>query len=103
MAEKLPKIVDVALADDLRIVLSHLCEDWHLDPSIVIDHLCYAAIYCAIDSPDLCEEYLDAINRAYTESLNEILDLRCKAVQKYEYDLMCKLIRKAWDERLHSA
>jgi hypothetical protein len=49
MAERIPKLVTVALADDLRIVLAHLCEG-----------------------------YLDAANRAFTESVDELTDLKRK-------------------------
>lgn len=90
MTEKLPKSVE--LADDLRTVLAHLCEDWHLESSIAINSLCNAAICYGIDSPDLCEEYRDTISRVCRESLNELLELKCKADQKHEYDLMCELL-----------
>lgn len=89
MAEKLPKPVE--LADDLRTVLAHLCEDLHLEPGVAINPLCNVFICYAIDGPDLCEEDRDAIDRTYRESLNELLELRCKADQKHEYDLMLEL------------
>ena len=92
MIEKLPKPTNVELADDLRTVLAHLCEDWHLEPGVAISPLCNAAICYGIDSPDLCEEYRDAISRVCRESLNELLELKCKADQKREYELMVELL-----------
>lgn len=77
MAEKLPKNVAVALDDDLRIVLAHVCEDLHLEPGIAINHLCIAAIYCAICKSDMlnpCKEMLDGICQAFMESLNELYE-----------------------------
>lgn len=76
----------------MRTVLAHLCEDWRLDPSAAISPLCNTAICYGIDSPDLCEEYQDTISRVCRESLNELLELKCKADQKHEYDLMCELL-----------
>lgn len=93
MAEKLPKSVE--LANDLRTVLAHLCEDWHLEPSVAINSLCNAAICYGIDSPDLCEEYRDAISRVYRESLNELLELKCKANQKRHLQHQVSTLRGA--------
>lgn len=80
MTEKIPKPVE--LVDDLRTVLVHICEDCHLEPGIAINPFCNVLICCAIDDPNLCEEDRDAIDRTYRESLNELLELRCKTDQK---------------------
>lgn len=69
------KVASVKLSDSNRIVLAHLCEDCKIEPSIAINRLIETAILCGIDSPDLCEESLDAINRAFTESISELADV----------------------------
>ena len=93
MTEKMPKFVVMELSDDLRTVLAQLCEDWHLDLSAAINPLCNTAVcYDLSSSLDLCEEYHNAVNRAFAESMNELLELKCKADQKHEYDLMRKLV-----------
>lgn len=92
MIEKIPKFVVIELSDDLRTVLEQLCEDWRLDPSTAINPLCNTAICYDLDTLDLCEEYQGIINRAFAESLNRLLELKFKADQKHEYDLMRKLV-----------
>lgn len=92
MIEKIPKFVVMELSDDLRTVLAQLCEDWRLDPSTAINPLCNTAICYDLNTLDLCEEYRNAVNRAFAESINELLELKCKADQKHEYDLMRKLV-----------
>ena len=77
MTYKLPKLATVELDDDLRIVLAHVCEDLHLEPSIAINRICIAAIYCAICKSDMlnpCKEMLDEICQAFMESLNELYE-----------------------------
>lgn len=94
MTDKLPKNVAVALDDDLRIVLAHMCEDLHLEPGAAINRLCIAAIYCAICKSDMlnpCKEMLDEICQAFMESLDELHEAE---EQRRRYHQMIELLKR---------
>lgn len=93
MTDKLPKLATVALDDDLRIVLAHVCEDLHLEPSIAINCLCIAAIYCAICKSDMlnpCSDLLDEIHQAFAESVDELNQQE----QRREFNRMIERLKR---------